>query len=433
VSAGRTPTKNRLQSAREAYEARQSAGFATAGFAAATPLIDLIDGNFHRAGFRFPTEIIQREFERYLAGPGYRPVAAGLPAAREAIAAYYVGGAGSGFGASGGSAAVSPDDVILTASSSESYRLLFDRLCGPGDGVLLPCPGYPLFEQLAEYSRVRPEFYQLHPEDGWLPDPAELDALMASLPRTRAIVLISPNNPSGAIIDAFRLEAIRTAAGQNGVVVILDEVFREFVYEPQPTPAGTAGPDLARAGSAAAHGGDGVGSDRALLVRVNGISKMFACPDIKLGWIAIEAASTQSPARDELVQQLEIAADVYLSASGPAQHLVPALFADGMGFIAQLKAELSRRRKVLLDELAGLRGLAYVPPAGGIHCIVEIPGLAVDDEELAVQLVREEGLYVHPGYLYGIEDRTALVLSFLSHPEHIREGVARLRRLLRRW
>ncbi|MCA1754246.1 MAG: pyridoxal phosphate-dependent aminotransferase [Spirochaeta sp.] len=363
---------------------------------------------------------------------------------------YYAGGAGGGFGASGGSAAVgasgsgvvaqaatrsgaiSPDDIILTASSSESYRLLFDQLCEPGDSVLLPCPGYPLFEQLAAYSRVRPEFYQLHPEDGWLPDPAGLDALMASLPRARAIVLISPNNPSGAIIDDGHLAAIRTAAGQHGVVVILDEVFREFVYEPQPKPAGTASSGSAHAGSAAARGGNGAGSASALLVRINGISKMFACPDIKLGWIAIEAARTQSPARDELVQQLEIAADVYLSASGPAQHLVPALFAEGMGFIAEMKAELSRRRKVLLDELAGLRGLAYVPPAGGIHCIVEIPGLAVDDEELAVKLVREEGLYVHPGYLYGIQDRTALVLSFLSHPEDIREGVARLRRLLRR-
>ncbi len=427
MSTDRSPKKNRLQAAREEYEAR-----------AALPLIDLVDGSFHRAGFRFPTDILQREFERYLAGPGYRPVAAGDPAARAAIAAYYSGdrGGAAGGGDVGAGGSIGPDDIILTASSSESYRLLFDHLCEAGDSVLLPCPGYPLFEHLAEHSRVGVEFYDLQPENAWLPDPARLEALMVSRPRVRALVLISPNNPSGAVIDASRLAAIRAAAGRQGLVVILDEVFREFVYEaPQQTGAGATG-SVGRTPNPAAASADPAGGSAdpagALLVRINGISKMFACPDMKLGWMAVEAGTDARLSREALLQRLEFAADVYLSASGPAQHLVPALFAEGMGFVTEMRAELSRRREVMLEELAAAGGLTCVRPAGGIHCIVEVPGLPLDDEELAVRAVREEGLYVHPGYLYGIQERTAIVLSFLSHPERIREGVARLRQLLRR-
>ncbi|TVR85880.1 MAG: pyridoxal phosphate-dependent aminotransferase, partial [Spirochaetaceae bacterium] len=347
MSADRTPRKNRLQAAREEYEARAAAGAPVAGHRAAAgasaaagarsayvararrPLIDLVDGSFHRAGFRFPTDIIQREFERYLSGPGYRPVAAGLLSAREAIAAYY-----------GRGAAIGPEDIVLTASSSESYRLLFDQLCEVGDSVLLPCPGYPLFEQLAEYSRVRPEFYYLQPENGWLPDPAALEALMAALPRARALVLISPNNPSGAVIDAGRMAAIREVAGRHDVVVILDEVFREFVYE-APRQAATA--DAGQAREPASPARDTPSTAGAMLVRINGISKMFACPDMKIGWMAVEEGSPGQLSRKELLQALELAADVYLSASGPAQHLVPALFAEGMEFVAEMRAELGRR------------------------------------------------------------------------------------------
>jgi len=426
LSADRSPRRNRLQSAREEYEARagneaQSDTRAGNEARAELPLIDLVDGSFHRAGFRFPPAILQREFERYLAGPGYRPVAAGAPAARAAIAAYYSRGRDGA-----GSTAIAPNNIILTASSSESYRLLFDQLCGPGDSVLLPCPGYPLFEHLAEHSRIKPEFYELHPEDAWLPDPSALERVMASRPGARAIVLISPNNPSGAVMEPARLEAIRTVSARHGMVVILDEVFREFVYE-----TAAPGQQLVSAAESAPQAAATKGTG-ALLVRINGISKMFACPDIKLGWIVVEASSAHSAAGDELLQRLEIAADVYLSASGPAQHLAPALFAEGMGFVADMRGELARRRAVLLEELAAIGGLSYIAPAGGIHCIVEVPGLSVDDEELAVRAVREEGLYVHPGYLYGIHNRTTLVLSFLSHPDQIRAGLARLRRVLRR-
>jgi aspartate/methionine/tyrosine aminotransferase len=173
-----------------------------------------------------------------------------------------------------------------------------------------------------------------------------------------------------------------------------------------------------------------VGRD-VVVFTLNGVSKMFACPDLKLGWIAVTGpAGRVSPT----MESLETVNDVYLSCSSPAQFLLPRLFERGGAFQREMVARIDAGRRLLLGALAGLRGVRLAPPRGGIHAIADLgpqrPG-APDDEELCVRLLREQGVYVHPGYFYDIDDRVAMVLSFLKEPVQLEEGLSRLAGFLR--
>ncbi len=368
--------------------------------AAGAPVIDMIDTNFHRNGFRLPDEVLRPLFEEYLRVRSYEPDAKGDPRARESIAAYYAARAVS----------ASPERVIITASASESYNLLFNTLAEPGDNILLPRPGYPLFEYLAGFNRLEARFYRMPSDERYRID---LDSLEdAADERTRAIVLISPNNPTGQIAEEAEIEGMLRVCERRGAVLISDEVFSEFVY-------GEA-PSLPRPGA--------LGSPVPVFT-LNGISKMFASPDLKLGWML----ATGEPSRTaELLKRLEIANDVYLSCSSLSQRILPGLFASAAAFTQAMVREIEGRRAMLIRALEATGTLGFVPPRGGIHCPVEIPGALAgpdDDEELALRLLRERHLYVHPGFFYGFEerpDRLFIVVSFLLAAEKLAEALARL-------
>jgi len=380
--------KNRLQ---VELESRRALG----------PVVDLVDTNFHANGYLFPGELLGAWLAEYAASRPYAPHPRGAPEARASIATYYA--------AAG--ARVDSESLLITASASESYHLLFNTLAAPGDNVLLPRPGYPLFEYLASASRLESRPYRLDPEDGYAVD---LDSVAAAIDaRTRFVVLISPNNPTGRVATADEIGRLLELCGRRGVPLVCDEVFSEFLYtgEPLPRPAALA-------------------SD-VVVFTLNGVSKMFACPDLKLGWIAVTGPHRRTAG---LLETLETVNDVYLSCSSPSQFLLPRLFAHGREFQSEMVAKVDAGRRLAIEALAGVPRARVVPPRGGIHAIVDLgsqsPG-APDDEEVCLRLLREQAVYVHPGYFYDIDDRVALVLSFLKERKQLEEGLARLVGFLR--
>lgn len=374
--------KNRLQTALE----RERRG---------RQVIDLIDTNFHRNGFLFPAEPLTRLAAGYFAVRSYDPDPKGAAAAREAVSGYYR--------ARGVSA--DPERIILTASASESYDLLFSTLAERGDRILLPTPGYPLFEHLAHKAGLEPAYYRLDETAGYRID---TDSVRRAISLdTRFLVLISPNNPTGRTASEEELREIAELCGRYGVMLVTDEVFSEFTY------TGAALPRPARLETTVP------------VFTLNGISKMFACPDLKLSWIAVTGPA---PRARELVEALEVSNDVFLSCSSLTQHLLPGLFAEGGPFVRSMVEETDRRRRILVETLAGVPGLSFTEPDGGIHCVLrfEPSERFRDDEELALELLARHQVYLHPGYFYGIESGLAAVVSFLKRPPELEEGLRRL-------
>lgn len=384
-------------------------------------LIDLADTSFHANGLRFPQEPLRTLIDEYLATRSYQPDPHGAPAARRAICDYY---ARHGV-------AFDPQRIFITASTSESYALLFQSLAEAGDNVLLPSPTYPLFEFLAAYARLEVRTYEMLFDRAFRLDLAALSAQMDS--RTRFVVLISPSNPTGRVATNAEVDALLDLCEERNLMLICDEVFSEFLYK--------GGND------------DGFGelprpSSRASRVPVftlNGISKMFASPDLKLAWIA---ASGEDSALAEPLDRLETANDTFLNCSSLSQYLLPGLFERGREFQRAMVERLRSNRARLLSALAvedergssavpaplqGAAGLRIVPPNGGIHCVLGVPRLAggrwSDDEGFAVMLLREKGVYLHPGYFYALEEgpkELYVVVSFLKEPDALSEALRRL-------
>ncbi len=276
--------------------------------------------------------------------------------------------------------------------------------------MLLPRPGYPLFDYLASFSRLETRSYRLDPDRAWSVDLESVERAIDG--RTRFVVLISPNNPTGRVASAAEVEGLLAVCARRGVPVVCDEVFSEFLYD---------GATLAR--PAAADSG-------VLVFTLNGVSKMFASPDLKLGWIAVTGPRGRA---GEALEALETVNDIYLSCSSPAQFLLPRLFAHGAAFQRGMVARVDAGRRLLVGLLSSLPRVRLATPTGGIHAILDLGPQATgapDDEELCVRLLREQSVYVHPGYFYDIEDRVAFILSFLKEKSQLEEGLARLARFL---
>lgn len=413
--------KNRLQQELDALRARGA------------EVIDLIDTNFHRNGYRLPDELLLPLLEEYVRGRMYSPDPKGSRVARESVSAYY---ARSGI-------AISPENIILTASSSESYNLLFNNLASPGDNVVLPAPTYPLFEFLAEFNRLEVRFYRM--DDRFRIDLESVAAVVDG--RTRFLVVISPNNPTGQVAGETELRGLAEVAARVGASIISDEVFSEFLYPPYGGPSGARDPGSPRVAGrlpsnptppvAGGSGSADLGLPRPAAIAggppvytLNGISKMFASPDLKLSWIAVsgEPAGIAEP-----VDRLEIANDVFLNCSSLAQFILPSLFSKGGEFTREMVADLARKRDLLMAAVGGgSRPLSVVPPEGGIHVPLRIASgsaAAVDDEEFSLALLRARGVYLHPGYFYGFaeaDDSFLVVASFLLRSDRLAEGLDRL-------
>lgn len=359
-------------------------------------VLRLHSGNPGDYGIHFPTDVLADCYAPWLRTLTYQPDPQGLPSAREAIAGYY---------ATHGNT-IHPAHLVCTSGTSESFRYLCDLLAAPGDNMLFPVPGYPLFTHIAELNHVAARHYQLDESLAWR---INLDSLERAIDaRTRAIVVISPHNPTGMVASADEWRALAALAARHNLALIADEVFREFWF------GDGAYPDAFQAATA--------GAPRVFVM--NGISKMFALPALKLGWIVAAGADTQLPA---LVDRLALIADTFLSCHAPIQQALPALFREGADFVQQYRALVAERRNAALAVCAAAPHLHCTPPAGGFYCTVRVQSDRWHDEEaLVCTLLRAHGLFVHPGYFYDCADGPHLVMAYLAETAVLQQALHRM-------
>lgn len=361
---------------------------------ARTPLLDLTESNPTHAGLLYPTGMM-RAFDNARAFH-YNPAPAGAPDARAAVAGYY---AARGF-------QVDTAHILLTASTSEAYAYLFKLLANPGDNVLAPRPSYPLFDYLAAMESIEVRQYPLVYHGGWAID---MEALAAAITeRTRAIVVVHPNNPTGSYVKRVELDALVRLCRERELALISDEVFSDYEFAPDPNRAGTLG-----------------AVKDCLAFAMSGLSKIAGLPQMKLGWIVVNGPEKL---RVEASEKLEWIADTYLSVSTPVQCAARALLEAGAGVRRQIRerclAHLSLAREALAESPANILAVE-----GGWYITVQVPRVR-SEEEWALELLEREDVLVQPGFFYDFVSEAYLVLSLLTAPEIFREGIARLRRQL---
>jgi hypothetical protein len=363
----------------------------TARRAAGARILDLTESNPTRAGLPCPDDILaalaRAEARRY------EPRPFGLPAAREAVAADF---ARRGF-------PVGPDRIVLSASTSEAYAFLFKLLCDPGDEVLVPRPGYPLFEFLATLESVRVLPYPLAHDGEWHLDVAGLREALG--PRTRAIVIVSPHNPTGACLKRDERDALETLCARRRVALVSDEVFADYFFRDDPR----------RAASVARDG-------PALAFALGGLSKSCGLPQLKLAWTAVTGPE---PLRRDALARLEVVADTYLSVSTPVQVAAPELLARREELAAPIRARVRANLESLRAAIGPGCPATLLEPQGGWSAVLRVPATRTEEERVT-RLLEERDVLVHPGYFFDFPHEAFLVLSLLPPEDDFAEGVARV-------
>ncbi|HZP06013.1 MAG TPA: pyridoxal phosphate-dependent aminotransferase [Terracidiphilus sp.] len=361
--------------------------------AAGLPIADLTASNPTRCGFTYPASLLQALTD--LRALDYDPQPKGSLAAREAICGYY---AGHGV-------RVSPEQIVLTTSTSEAYSFLFHLLCDPGDEILIPQPSYPLFDFLAGLCDVRLKAASLLYHDGWQIDIEALRRAITS--QTRAIVLVHPNNPTGHFTKTWEAEELAGLCRKFSLALIVDEVFLDYA------PAG--------ASWSFAAGLDGVS-----VFVVSGLSKIAGLPQMKVAWIV---AAAQNPDQAETLARLEIIADTFLSMNAPAQCALPAWLEARTAIQEQIRARVCTNLAELDRQLTRAPAVQRLKIEGGWYSVLRIPALAPD--EATVLALLERGVWVHPGYFFGFPASGWLVVSLLGPEEEFQAGVTTLVDFLR--
>lgn len=362
------------------------------------PLLDLTESNPTRAGIEYPVDEIVTALadQRALL---YEPDPRGARVAREAVAAYY---ARRGV-------EVDPARVVLTASTSEAYTFLFKLLCEPGDAVLVPVPSYPLFEHLAHVEAVSPSAYALEHGIGWRVDASAL--VDAHTPRARAVLVVSPNNPTGSSLRRNELDLLVDFCVERDLALVCDEVFADYHY----------GDDARRIASVAAE-------NRALTFTLNGLSKVAGLPQLKLGWIVVNGPE---PLVARVMERLEFIADLFLSVGTPVQIALPRLLEIAPIVRARILERVVENRAWLGERLGAAHECELLPADGGWYATLRVPRVR-GEEELVLALVEEEGVIVQPGYFFDYPREGMLVSSLLTEPQAFRAGMDRAIGMLER-
>lgn len=355
-------------------------------------LIDLTESNPTRAGFDYPGDLLEP-----LADPRglcYAPDPSGLIDARAAVAGDY----------RRRGLAIDPERIVLTASTSEAYSLLFKVLCDPGDEVLVPRPSYPLFDHLSALDGIVARPYLLEYHGRWAVDVGSVERAWS--PRTRAVLVVSPNNPTGSCVRASELRDLAALCARNGAALIGDEVFADYMWT-----------------NASAEPRSHLLFERDVLsFSLGGLSKTIGLPQVKLGWIAI--GGPQDLMR-EAQARLELAADTYLSVSTPVQLSAAALLANGAAVRAQIQARLARNLAALGERIARTSSCQILAAEGGWSAVVQVPSYQ-PEEELVLGLVEEDGVLVHPGYFFDFPRESFVVVSLLVRPDQFADGIDRM-------
>jgi aspartate/methionine/tyrosine aminotransferase len=363
--------------------ARAIAGKRRAG----VPILDLTESNPTRAGVTYPADLLAP-----LGHPralDYDPQPLGLWSARAAVAA--------DFRRRG--TVISADRVALTSSTSEAYALLFKLLCNAGDNVLVPHPSYPLFDHLTGLESVEAVPYSLEYHGSWRVD---VDSIRrAATGRTRAILIVSPNNPTGSFLHRDDLAAINALALQHGWAIIGDEVFADYPLD------------------AAPHAAHVLSGASVVTFSLGGLSKSAGLPQVKLGWIGIGGPSHQV---DQVLRAYEIVADTYLSVSTPVQAAAADLIERGAAIRAQILSRVRRNLDSLRKIAAGHPAVEVLRVEGGWTATIKVPQLRTE-EALVLELLEQDNVLLHPGYFFDFDREAFIIVSLLVEPDGFDRGV----------
>mgnify|MGYP001827452798 FL=1 len=348
---------------------------------------DLTVSNPTACGFTYPTDLLAGLAD--LRGLDYTPDPRGPMAARTAVAAEY-----KRWGA-----APDPDGVVLTASTSEAYGLLFRLFCDPGDAVLAPSPSYPLFEHLARLEGIETVSYALDGDTGWRVD---FPTLEGCRPQVRAVIVVHPNNPTGSFVhpdDRARLVAL---CRERRWALIADEVFLSYPID----------------------GGPGEGTtfatvEECLCCTLGGLSKSLGLPQIKLAWIAV--TGPEQRVRYAL-EGLDYVADTYLSVSTPTALALPSLLNAGESLHDAIADRCRTNFKTFHELVSGHPAMTLTPIGGGWSAVLRVPSV-LSEEDLCLRLLEQHGVGVQPGYFFGFHGNGWLVVSLLPSCGLFAEGV----------
>ncbi|MGB5158620.1 pyridoxal phosphate-dependent aminotransferase [Desulfobacterium sp. N47] len=349
--------------------------------------INLTGSNPTHEGLIFPSDILKKTAISYLAKRRYDPDPKGLYSARLAVSDYYKNRTPS--------VEISTDNITITASTSESYGLLFALLADPGDNILAPKLSYPLFEHLAAIYRIELRPYEMDENNGWLIK--ENSILSEYDARTRAIIIVSPHNPTGMVV-----KNPISVLNRLGLPVICDEVFSEFSCAAEyVAPFGTLHPELT-------------------VFHLNGISKMFGLPDLKLGWIATSGAGSK-----DFEKRLDLLNDTYLGANYMTQSMLSSIFSEGTDFVRQMRERICTNIDLAVQLLLQHPDITVTRPEGGYYLFPKIKNRE-DEEKLVLHLLSSKRVLVHPGYFYDCEDNVHIMISCLTETKKLAEGVKRI-------
>ncbi len=357
--------------------------------ASGAKVIDLTVSNPTRAGLHYDEHAILGA----LSSPralDYDPQSKGLLEAREAVAGYYR--------EEHGVRGLDAEQIILTTSTSEGYSFVFRLLCNAGDELLVPKPSYPLFEFLADLQDVKLAPYELIYDHGWQMDFPSLEKALTA--RTRGVVVVHPNNPTGSYVKAAEGEMLNSFCREHGLALIADEVFLDYRFE-----------NRAHASFA--------GNDDVLTFTLSGLSKIAALPQMKVAWVVTSGPHNEVA---EALGRLEVIADTYLSMNAPLQWATPLLLAQRKNIQPQLLQRAKENLAELDRQLAAQKACQRLSLEGGWCAVLRVP-VTQSDEELAIELLREKSVLVHPGHFYDFSRDGYLVLSLITPVRELAEGM----------
>jgi alanine-synthesizing transaminase len=358
--------------------------------AAGKPLVDLTVSNPTECGFVYDQGAILDAL-RNPAALKYEPVPRGLATARQAVAEYYAEHGTS----------VDIEDIFLTTSTSEAYSYVFKLLCNPCDEILIPAPSYPLFDFLADIQDVKLVRYPLVYDHGWQIDFHTLE--QAITPRTRGVVVVNPNNPTGHFTKRVEMEKLNGICTAHKLAIIADEVFLDFFLGAERPPSFAGNRD-------------------ALTFTMSGLSKICGLPQMKAAWLVVGGPQKL---KSEALARLEVIADTYLSMNAPVQLAMPSFLSQRRAFQSQLMDRV-RRNLTEVDRQLGLQKVcSRLEVQGGWYAALRVPATHTD-EESALALLSEKNVHVHPGHFYDFPSQGYLVVSLITFEKTSGDGLARL-------
>ena len=399
-------------------------------------ILDLTASNPTRVGLEYDSRTILAALgsERAL---DYDAQAKGLVHAREAVAGYYRDGSGHGERDVASNVSTDAERIILTTSTSEGYSYVFRLLCNAGDELLVPKPSYPLFEFLGDLQDVKLVPYPLIYDHGWQMDFPSMEKAVSG--RTRGVVVVHPNNPTGSYVRAGEVKLLNSFCRAHGLAMIVDEVFLDYRVDDSQDNSGRdtrslhAPSDrhspiqrLGRDDKVLRPAMSFAGNQEVLTFTLSGLSKISALPQMKVAWVVTGGPPEEAAAA---MARLEVIADTYLSMNAPIQWALPALLRQRKSIQRQLLERVRANLAELDQQLAGQKACERLSMDGGWYVVLRVP-VTRSDEELAVELVEEKSVLLHPGHFYDFPSDGYFVLSLITPEADFAEGMSRTLRHL---